>query len=222
MSQIKEDSITLTNDNQINQNEIPITRLELELKSSTTQEEMHKLLKICDSLYKREHVEGYTFNDLPSDNVYEEYVKISNYPSTVIIQSFDNRAHITTSPMVMYINQILNSFVFNRYEFNKNKVEAIIYFLTNKKFKDAKEIDNNSGNIKQQFINLLNSCKDKNKEECFDYFMELGVNYDIIDDLVKMVQFVKNYVSNNSDNVQSKYIYINNPKNTKILDNIMM
>jgi hypothetical protein len=132
------------------------TKLEMELKTAKTQEEIHKLLKICDSLYKGEQVEGYTYNDLPSDNIYEEYVKISNYPSTIIIQTFDNRPHITTSPMVMYINQVLNSFVFNRYEFNKNKVEAIIYFLTNKKFKDAKEIDNNSGNIKQQFINLLN------------------------------------------------------------------
>ena len=204
---------TLTNDS---------TKLEIELKTARTQEEIHKLLKICDSLYKGEQVKGYTCNDLPSDNIYEEYVKISNYPSTIIIQTFDNRPHITTSPMVMYINQVLNSFIFNRYEFNKNKVEAIIYFLTNKKFKDAKEIDNNSGNIKQQFINLLNSCKNKNEEECFDYFMELGVNYDIIDDLVKMVQFVKNYVSNNSDNIQSKYTYINNPKKTKILDNIMI
>ena len=42
--------------------------------------------------------------------------------------------------------------------------------------------------------------------------MELGVNYDIISDLVMMVQCVKNYADNND--IQSKYMYINNPKNT--------
>ena len=221
MSQSKEieNVITLTSINDINNTNKQITKLESELKASTTQEEMHRLLKICDSLYKREHVEGYIFKDLPPDEIYEEYVKISNYPSTVIIQSFDNRTHITVSPMVMYINQVLNSFVFNRYEFNKNKAEAIIYFLTGKKFKNAKEIDINSGNIKQQFNLLLSACKDKNEQECFEYFMELGVNYDIINDLVMMVQCVKKYADNN--NIQSKYMYINNPKNTKILDNIM-
>ena len=128
--------------------------------------------------------------------------------------------------MVMYTTQVLNSFIFNRYEFNRNKAEAIVYFLTSKKYKDLKEMQMYSGDIKIQFNRLIDVCKNKDEQECFEYFMELGVNYDIIEDLVKMIQYVKNFINNN--NSQSKYVYINNNSNkdevkdTKIFDNTMV
>ena len=187
-----------------------IPKLEAELKSATTQDEIQRILRICDSLFKHEQVEGYTFQDLPPDSIYEEYVNMSNYPSTVIIQNIDNRTHISTSPKVMNINQVLNSFVFNRYEFNKNKVEAIVYFLTSKRINNSTDLTINSGDIKIQFNRLIDQCSTKNEQECFNYFLELGVNYDIIDDLVKMVRYVSNYDGNN---IQSKYLYINKTMN---------
>lgn len=200
--------ITLTQNTKTEDSKI-IPKLESELKAATTQEEMHNLLRICDALYKNEHVENYIFQDLPSDEVYEECVKISNYPSTVIIQNIDNRTHISTSPKVMNINQILNSFIFNRYEYNKNKVEAIVYFLTSKHINNSTDLTLNSGDIKIQFNRLVDQCLNKPEQECFNYFLELGVNYDIIEDLVKMIQYVNNYEAND---VQSKYLYINKQK----------
>ena len=54
------------------------TRLEKELSKAKTNEEIEKLLSICDQLHEAETndiiiSEGYTIKDIPSDEIYEQY-----------------------------------------------------------------------------------------------------------------------------------------------------
>lgn len=49
------------------------SRLETELSEALSDDAIEQLLLICDNLHEAVPVEGYTANDLPSDEIYEQY-----------------------------------------------------------------------------------------------------------------------------------------------------
>ena len=185
------------------------SKIYTELEKAETNQEIHRLLKICDSLYRNIEIEEYTINDLPPDEIYEHYVNFSCYPSTVIIQNLDKRTRITTSPKIMDFNQILNSFIFNRYYSNPQQVKAIVYMLTKSKFETEEELSNLNGAIKANFREFIDKCKNWLSHSPTNpnlklYLYKLGINADIIDDLTKMFELIK--ITENDDSIAT---YIN-------------
>lgn len=195
-----------------------MTRLEEMLNECTTREQTHDVLRICDRLYKGDAVVGYSMSDLPPDDVYERYVIESNYVSDIIIRNIDVQTKIIQSPRIIAVNQILNSFIFNRYEFNRQHVAAIVMTLIDKRIENIQELLDQSGDIKVKFNLLVERCKDMTDHELYKYFIRLGTNCDVINDLVDMIHFAGYGVDNVCDEWRDRPgVYINKSTSPLVL-----